>query len=107
MTAKRSDTVALQRNSMPQNEIEQGIVLARQKGISLVEHLVEQKGFTEEALAEGFAEWLKIPQVRIASLAIDPEAIKAISEKIALKHQCLPLKIDGATLVMAMSNPAD
>jgi type IV pilus assembly protein PilB len=107
MTAKRVESVGLQRIAMQQNEIQQGIVLARQKGISLFDHLLEQKGFSEEVLAEGFAEWLRIPQVRIASLAIDPDAIKTISEKIALKHQCLPLKIDGTTLVMAMANPAD
>src|SRR5690348_12334660 len=40
-------------------------------------------------------------------MSIDPDAGKAISEKIALKHQCLPLKIEGKKLVMAMANPAD
>ena len=107
MTSKNLETLALQRTVMQQNEIEQGIVLARQKGLSLVNHIVDQKGFSEEALAEGFAAWLKVPRVRIASLALDPEAGKAISEKIALKYQCLPLKVEGKRLVMAMANPAD
>jgi type II secretory ATPase GspE/PulE/Tfp pilus assembly ATPase PilB-like protein/CheY-like chemotaxis protein len=107
MTSKNLETLALQRTVMQQNEIEQGIVLARQKGLSLVSHIVDQKGFSEEALAEGFAVWLKVPRVRIASLALDPEAGKAISEKIALKYQCLPLKVEGKRLVMAMANPAD
>ena len=107
MTSKNIETLALQRTVIPRNEIEQGIVLARQKGLSLVNHIVDQKGFSEEALAEGFAEWLKVPRVRIASLALDPEAGKAISEKIALKYQCLPLKVEGKRLVMAMANPAD
>jgi len=107
MTAKNVETVALQRTVIQRNEIEQGIVLARQKGISLGELLLDQKGFSEEGLAQGFADWLKVPRVRIASLTIDADAAKAISEKIALKHQCLPLKIEGAKLVMAMANPAD
>jgi type II secretory ATPase GspE/PulE/Tfp pilus assembly ATPase PilB-like protein len=107
MTAKSVETLALQRTVMQQNEIEQGIVLARQKGVSLGELLLDQKGFSEEGLAEGFAEWLKVPRVRIASLTIDADATKAITEKIALKHQCLPLKIEGTRLVMAMANPAD
>jgi type II secretory ATPase GspE/PulE/Tfp pilus assembly ATPase PilB-like protein len=107
MTAKNVETVALQRTVIQRNEIEQGIVLARQKGISLGEFLLDQKGFSEEGLAQGFADWLKVPRVRIASLTIDADAAKAISEKIALKHQCLPLKIEGAKLVMAMANPAD
>jgi type IV pilus assembly protein PilB len=107
MTGKSADSLALQRTVIQRNEIEQGIVLARQKGISLGELLLDQKGFSEEGLAEGLAEWLKVPRVRIASLTIDADAAKAISEKIALKHQCLPLKIEGTRLVMAMANPAD
>lgn len=107
MTGKSADSLALQRTVIQRGEIEQGIVLARQKGISLGEFLLDQKGFSEEGLAQGFADWLKVPRVRIASLTIDADAAKAISEKIALKHQCLPLKIEGTKLVMAMANPAD
>ncbi len=104
---KNIESIALQRMVLQGNEIEQAIALARQKGVSAVELLLDQKGFSEEGLADGFAEWLKIPRVRIASMSIDPDAGKAISEKIALKHQCLPLKIEGKKLVMAMANPAD
>src|ERR1700676_1139451 len=107
MTQKNVESLALQRTKVERNESEQGIVLARQKGVSLLELLLNQKGFSEEGLADGFAEWLKVPRVRVASLTIDPDAAKAIKEKIALKHQCLPLKIEGTRLVMAMANPAD
>jgi type IV pilus assembly protein PilB len=107
MTAKTEPTVSLQRVIPERNEIENGLALARQKGIPPVDHLLQQKGFSEEGLADGFADWLTIPRVKIASLSIDPEAAEAITEKIALKHQCLPLKVEGTRLVMAMANPAD
>jgi type IV pilus assembly protein PilB len=108
MSTKSINQVSLQRTVLQKNEIEQGITLARQKGISPVDHLLDQRGFSEEALAEGFAEWLKLPRVRIASLTLDADAAKTIGEKVALKHLCLPLKIDGGTrLVVAMANPAD
>src|ERR1700676_1409987 len=107
MTSKTEPTMALQKVIPKHNEIEDGLALARQKGIAPVDHLLQQTGFSEEGLADGFADWLKIPRVKIASLSIDPEAAKAITEKIALKHQCLPLKVDGSRLVMAMANPAD
>jgi type IV pilus assembly protein PilB len=106
MTAKSEPTVSLQRVVPECNEIENGLALAREKGVAPVDHLL-QKGFSEEGLADGFADWLKIPRVKIASLSIEPEAAKAITEKIALKHQCLPLKVEGTRLVMAMANPAD
>jgi len=107
MTAKTKPTMSLQRFIPERTEIENGLALARQKGIEPIDHLLQRTGFSEEGLADGFATWLKIPRVKIASLNIDPEATKAITEKIALKHQCLPLKVEGSRLVLAMANPAD
>ena len=105
--ANKVQTLTLQRTPTQRNELEAGIALARQKGVSALDLLIDDKRYSEEALAEGFVEWLKLPRVKIASLILEPEAAKAITEKIALKHHCLPLKIEGTTLVMAMANPAD
>src|SRR3984893_17175565 len=107
MMAKSEQTTALQRVIPERNTIENGLPLARQTGMAPVDHLLKRMGCSEEGLADGFADWLNIPRVKIASLSIDPEAAKAITEKIALKHQCLPLKIEGSKLVIAMANPAD
>src|ERR1700681_2809335 len=101
MTAKTEPTMSLQRVIPERNEIKKCLALTRQKGIALVDHLLQSTGFTEEGLADGFADWLKIPRVKIASVSIDPEAAKAITEKIAIKHQCLPLKLEGGRLVLA------
>ena len=104
---QKTQAMALQPPRAMQSELEEGIALARQKGISPIDLLVREKRYSEEALAEGFAEWLRLPRVRIASLTLEPEAANAVGEKIALKHECLPLKIEGRTLVMAMANPSD
>src|SRR3984893_10820056 len=107
ITAKTQPTMTLQRVIPDRSEIESGLALDRQMGIAPVDHLLQQTGFSEEGLADGFADWLKIPRVKIASLSIDAETAKAITEQIALKHQCLPLKVEGSRLMMAMANPAD
>jgi type II secretory ATPase GspE/PulE/Tfp pilus assembly ATPase PilB-like protein/ActR/RegA family two-component response regulator len=104
--ANRVESLALERVP-PRSELEECVSLARRKGVSLTEVLVNEKQYSEESLAEAFVAWLKLPRVRIASLALDPDAAKSISEKIALKHECLPLKIEGDKLVVAMANPAD
>jgi len=105
--ADKIQSLTLERVVTQRTELEAGIALARQKGVSAVDLLVDERRYSEEALAEGFCQWLKLPRVKVASLILDPEAASAISEKMALKHQCLPLKIEGKTLVMAMANPAD
>jgi type IV pilus assembly protein PilB len=102
-----AETTTLQKAVPQRVEIEECIALARRKGVSPIDLLVKDKQYSEEALAEGFVAWLKVPRVRIASLTLDPEAAKAFAEKIALKYNCLPLKIEGSSLVMAMANPAD
>src|SRR6266849_4905494 len=104
---QNTQSMSLQRPRPLQNELEEGIALARQKGVSPIDLLLREKRYSEEALAEGFAEWLRLPRVRIARLTLEPEAANVVSEKIALKHECLPLKIEGRTLVVAMVNPAD
>ncbi len=104
---QNTQSMSLQRPRPLQSELEEGIALARQKGISPIDLLLREKRYSEEALAEGFAEWLRLPRVRIASLTLEPEAANVVGEKIALKHECLPLKIEGRTLVVAMVNPAD
>ena len=107
MTSKTEVSVSLQRVRPETNEIENGLALARQKGMAPLDHFLQYAGFSEEKLADGFSNWLKIPRVKTASLSIDPDAAKTITEKIALKYQCLPLKLEGKRLVMAMANPAD
>ena len=98
---------ALQLAIPPRTEIEEAIIKARQKGISALDLLLDEQHYTEEALAEAFSDWLKLPRVRIAALNLDPEAANVISEKVALKHVCLPLKVEDRRLVVAMANPAD
>ena len=98
----------LQRTVPTQEEMQECAALARRKRISLTDLLTKERQYSEEALAEAFVDWLKLPRVRIASLILDPEAAKAISERVATKHACLPLKLDDVgRLVIAMANPAD
>src|SRR3984957_5440152 len=106
--ANKTDSTTTLQRAMPQRaELEECVALARRKGVPLTDLLVKDGQYSEEALAEAFVEWLKLPRVRVASLTLDPDAAKAITEKIALKHECLPLKLEGEKLIVAMANPAD
>ncbi|MEW5984956.1 MAG: ATPase, T2SS/T4P/T4SS family [Acidobacteriota bacterium] len=80
---------------------------SRKRGVSLVDVLISEGLVTEEALADALSRLMKLPRIRLANSAADPEAIKRLSDKVARKHACLPLKIEGRVLVVAMVNPAD
>ena len=74
---------------------------------SLLEVLLKDDRVSEDAVADLFVTRLKVPRVRVAATLLDPEAMKKVSEKLARKHLCLPLSIEGRVLALAMMNPID
>ena len=105
--SRKLGPLLLQAGILTPQQLKESLGLARTRNHSLLNVLIEEKQVSEEALAETFAQWLKLPRVRIASASVEPEAIKTISEELARKHICLPLKIDGKSLVLAMTDPSD
>ena len=88
-------------------ELKETLEEARTRHVSPWDVLIVEKRVSEDALADTFAQWLTLPRVRIASASVEPEATKAISEALARKHTCLPLKAEGRSLLLAMANPWD
>jgi len=74
---------------------------------SFIEVLVKEERVPEEAVADAFTERLRVPRVRVAAFLLDEEALRKVPERLARKHQCLPLAIEGRMLVVAMVNPTD
>ena len=88
------------------DELQTFRALAREQGVLLWDVLLSEKRITEEALAGMFTS-LNIPRLRVASASVEPEALAKLSEKLARKHVCLPVKLEGKSLVIAMANPLD
>jgi type IV pilus assembly protein PilB len=105
--SKQLGTLLLQAGIVDQQQLEEHLVQANRRNVSLWDVVLEEQQVSEESLAEAFARWLKVPRVRLASATVEPEALKGISEELARKHLCLPLKIEGRTVILAMANPAD
>src|SRR4029077_10983010 len=58
-------------------------------------------------LAETFSHALNLPRVDLAATAVEAPALKAVTARLARKHTCLPIRLSGKTLVLAMANPLD
>ena len=69
---------------------------------SFIEVLVKEERVAEEAIADAFTERLRVPRVQVAAFLLDEEALRRVPERLARKHQCLPLAIEGRMLVAAM-----
>jgi type IV pilus assembly protein PilB len=105
--SKQLGSLLLQSGIVDQEQLEQHLEQARKRNVPLWDIVLEEKQISEESLADAFSRWLRIPRVRMASVQIDPEALKGINEELARKHICIPVKVEGKSLVVAMANPSD
>src|ERR1051325_11045479 len=61
----------------------------------------------EVEITRSVARQLRVPAVDLTRYEVDPKIIKLIPPDIAKRHIVLPLKREGRTLTVAMSNPTD
>jgi type IV pilus assembly protein PilB len=111
---------------LPHEEIEQALDLAERRKRSLWDIVLEDKGVSEEDLAEAISTHMHLPRVRLAATSIDTDAVRSISEELARRYTCIPVSRDDLfraeqrqeevqkrdprvrpTMVLAMANPAD
>jgi type IV pilus assembly protein PilB len=105
--SKKLGPLLLQTGIFNQQELEDCLEQARKQNKSLWDIIIDEKKVSEDTLAETFSKWLKMPRVKIASMSVEPDALKGISEELARKHLVLPLKIDGKVMTLAMADPTD
>jgi len=78
-----------------------------QNNKKLSEVLVEQGLIDSEVLGSVLSLKYGVPVVNLARVEIQPEAIALVSEKVARKHNILPISVDGETLTIATNEPHD
>lgn len=97
--------------------IEQGIISAVQLEEALNEQRLTGRFFgeilvgrgitTEENIAKSLSEQLGFAYVDVASMDIEPTALKLVSKELCLKLTCIPIFISQNTLTVAMANALD
>ena len=66
------------------------------------------KGFAgEDTIVRALAQQLGFEFLRIDHGAIEPGAAQLVSERLAKRHRCMPLRAAAGELALAMSNPTD
>ncbi|HSF14073.1 MAG TPA: ATPase, T2SS/T4P/T4SS family [Vicinamibacteria bacterium] len=70
--------------------------------------MVVEKGYAKEIdIARALAKKLALPFVDLSSTDIEAEAVAAVDEKLARKHQVFPIKLAEKGISLAMSDPLD
>jgi hypothetical protein len=86
-------------------QLQQAIARQKQTGQRLGPVLVEMRVVTERDLAEVWARQLNLPFIDLSNYVVDPGIAKLVHERIALRHQLIPINKVGNTLTVAMADP--
>lgn len=90
---------------MSRSDAENALEKSRAEHTSFVNYVVSKKLISSDKIALAAAEEFGIPLIDIDSVAIDPDIIKLIDEKLLKKHNALPLFKRGKRLFVAISDP--
>ena len=61
----------------------------------------------DQALTQFVAKQYSLPSVNLAELEIDQAVLKLVPREICEKHQVIPIKRNGPTLIVAMADPSN
>lgn len=74
----------------------------------LLGRILIRMGFVDEkTLLTALAKQFDIPFINLKNVEIDPNAVKNVPVKFALHYKLMPIKFEGNTLTIAISNPLD
>lgn len=89
-----------------EEDIQKALVeYARDTKGKLRDVLVRMNLVSDKELTSLLSQELRIPFLNLAKYKIDPEIARLITEKIARKHQIIPISKIGNTLTLAMADP--
>ena len=89
-----------------QDQLNKALAEQRHNGTRVGYNLVKLGYVKETDLTRMLARQHKMPAVDLAKFQVDARIAKLIPGELALKHNVLPLKRDGRTLTVAMSDPS-
>jgi type IV pilus assembly protein PilB len=80
---------------------------AKRTGKRLGAALTKLGYLKDQELTQIVAQQYSLPAINLAEIEIDPAILKLIPKEICQKHQVIPVQRKGATLIVAMADPAN
>ena len=101
------DQLLLARGLIAQEQLDEAMGIAQQRGRSLGRVLIELGYVTEGGLVAILAEQLGLEFMDLADASLDASAIALVPEATARRHSCIPVRIEDDRLILAMADPAN
>jgi type IV pilus assembly protein PilB len=103
----RLGDILLKEGLLTRDKLAQALTEHRSSGMPLGFVLAKRGLVPEVEITRIVARQLRVPAVDLTRFEVDAKILKLIPSDIAKRHIVLPLKREGRTLTVAMSNPTD
>jgi type IV pilus assembly protein PilB len=92
---------------LDEQAMQDAIVKAKEKRANLVTYLVTANLASARDIAISASNEFGVPLLDLDAVAIDAEAVRAVSDKLMQKHRVLPLMKRGKRLFLAVADPTN
>ena len=106
-TPSRVGQLLLSNGLITDDQLKKAQDLVDQNGTLINSELVKLGVIDEDVIVNALGEEYGLPIVDLEAEDIDPEAVGLIPQKMALKHNLLPLYTNGNSLTVAMADPSN
>ncbi|MGQ9660803.1 MAG: GspE/PulE family protein [Kiritimatiellia bacterium] len=100
-------TLLVEKGLLSAEGLSRAVERARRTRQPLATVLVEEGVLSEAEVLAAAAEQQGVPFVSLDEAEIEPAAVKALPTKLASHYGIMPVRIEGRTLTIAVSNPFD
>ena len=87
--------------------VDRAVEIARATRKPFPDVLVDEGLVSETDLLDVLARHHGLERVNLESVTVDPAAVQAVSAKLASHYRIMPVRLQGRTLTIAVSNPLD
>lgn len=106
-TAERLGDLLVREGLITREQLLQALQEQRNTGMRVGYTLVKLGLVEETEITKMLARQYRMPAVDLARFEVDQRIVKLIPAEVAIKHTVLPLKREGRTLTVAMSDPTN
>ncbi|MFP4502673.1 MAG: protein kinase domain-containing protein [Candidatus Hydrogenedentota bacterium] len=103
----RLGSLLMQSGAVSREQLEQAFARQRETHERLGSALMALGFVDDAAIARAVARQLRLPFVDLDTEPVHPEAARIVSQGVAERRKCLPLRYEGEGLVVAMADPLD
>jgi type II secretion system protein E len=105
MATRRLGEILVEKKLITPKALEHALVEQKRSGELLGRTLIRLGYISEQQLLEGLADHLQLPIINLRQLTVDDDAIRKVPARFAWHYRCMPVRLAGKTLTLAMSDP--